>query len=272
MSLPLAFENAGLPASVESMVEALGQASIDTDGGLNGRDLLKLDKNEGVWLFGQDAIELEEDALIAVNPASFCQGFISWAKKGGNILGEVMVPITHPAPQRSTLENTGEKWDEQLSFEAQIVTGEDKGVLLLYKSTAHGGKAFIRSIMRRIVSKMADGKTYIVPTIKLSCTSYDHKSWGTVFKPEYSIAYWLSYSGDKEGEAAKAVSAPPQTAKDQEPEIEEETIQVPVKETAQEAPARRTRRRRGEAQSEPAQEAAPTEEAPQRRRRRRSAS
>lgn len=271
MSLPVAFENAGLPVSVESMAKALGQASIDTDGGLNGRDLLRLDKKDGCWLFGQDGIELEDGALVAVNPGSFMHGFISWASKGGNILGENMTPVTHPAPNRAELPNTGEKWDEQLSFEAQIITGEDAGVTLLYKTTAHGGKAFIRSVMRRIVSKMSEGPNFIVPALTLSSTSYEHKVYGLVFKPEFDVAYWLSFQGDKEGEAPKQVEAP---AKQEavEPEDEEAgVIEEPVK-GAPEAASRRTRRRSASTNDEPAQETKAAEMPNTRRRRRRSAS
>lgn len=278
MTLPIDFANAGIPSNLQALGEALGQASVSTDSGFNGRELLRLSKDDGAWSFGQEQLELEEGAEIAVNPLSFMHGFISWQTKKGEVLGERMVPVTQALPEQAELPNTGEKWDEQLMVEMQILNGEDEGVPLVYKTTAHGGKSLIRAIMRAVTGQIGAGSEYIVPVINLTSSSYQHKVYNTVYKPEFELVAWINMQGEVQT-SKKAIAKPTakSTAKKaavQEPEEEEIEEEVEVKEVkeAAKAPAKRTRRasaaKEEETKEEPAEEA---EEKPQPRRRRRRA-
>lgn len=195
-NLPINFQNGGALANPEDLAQSLGNMASGGEGsqGLDGRELMRLDKHDGLWLYGQDGTEFEEGDQIAVNPSSFKHGYISWKKR--EVVGEKMAPISQPVPSRDDLPETGAKWDEQLQFDAQLMNGPDAGVMLLYKSTALGGKECIRTLARRIVAQIQQNPQYPVPVISLSSTSYEHKEWGTIYKPVFNIVEWLDYDGN----------------------------------------------------------------------------
>lgn len=211
MTFPVAFENAGVPANVEDLAKQLGGMASGGEGSntLEGRELLKMDKNDGTWSYGMDSIELEKSDRIAINPAGFKHGYISWAgerAKMAEVLGEKMAPLSEPAPSRESLPDTGEKWDEQLMFDAQIMDGEDSGTMLVYKSTAHGGKQAIRNLGRQIVAQISRNPKYPVPVVKLTNDSYTHKKYGLIYKPVFDIVDWLDYDGNPAEQEPKKIT------------------------------------------------------------------
>lgn len=243
MTLPIGFQNAGVPADVASLARSLSQLSAGGEGAnsLDGRELLRMDKGDGGWHYGIDGIEIGKGDTIAINPASFKHGFISWGDS--EVLGEMMVAINEPVPQRSTLQDTGEKWDEQLQFEAQVANGDDAGTMLVYKSTAHGGKEAIRTLARQIVAKSQQDPNFIVPIIELSNTSYKHKKYGKIFKPVFTAVDWVDFDGNSKGEpkklAAQSNAPDPAPKADDKRDLIEEALEEPT-----EAPPTNTRRRR----------------------------
>jgi hypothetical protein len=211
--MPLSFQNAGVPANVEDLAKALGTMSAGGEGGnaLEGCDLLKLSQDGDGWVYGQDAIELEEGDYIAANPFSFEHGFISWNTKKNEIMGEMMVPINHAPPNRDNLINTGFEWDEQLKFKAKIVRGDEHsiGVDLVFKTNSHGGKEAIRNLARLIVSCMGQNPEHFVPIVSLNHTHYYHKSWKKyIYKPVFNIVGWMDLDGNEAEDAPKTEKAP----------------------------------------------------------------
>jgi hypothetical protein len=195
------FKSGGL-AKMGDMAKALGglaNAAASSGTSLNGRHLLKVDKNTGDWLWGAEGDELDGD--IAVNPESFQHGLVSWS--GGQIGGEAMVPITDSRPQIADLPETGEKYDLQLSFEAAIVDGPDAGTQLIYKTTAHGGKEFVGKVAQAINAQLEKDPANVVPELALSTSHYKHKKFGKIYKPAFEVMAWSGGSEDSTPEPEK---------------------------------------------------------------------
>jgi hypothetical protein len=199
------FRNAGLPADLNALRKGMEQvaASASGAGAFDGRQLLKLDKGDGSWLYGAEGIEVEEGALIAVDPTSFQHGYILWEQS--KVVAERMASVADPRPQGAG--------SEQLAFNAVIATGADKGVELIFKTTAHGGKEAVRNLIRQIVERMAQTDT-IVPLVELKNESYRHKEYGRIWKPIFAVAQWAALTGtvapkaEVEAEVEPAPAAP----------------------------------------------------------------
>ena len=177
-------QNSGL-ANLESMAKGLGNlANAATQGGntFNGRELLKLDKGMGIWVYGQEAVEL--DATIVVHPESFTHGLIAWGDSV--VLGERMVPVNQTPPQVSDMPAVAVPYAVQLAFEAAI---PGLNTQLIYKTTAHGGKEFIGKLAQAIVAQLDTDPGHPVPELQMTSSSYQHKSWGRIFKPVFKVRF-----------------------------------------------------------------------------------
>lgn len=183
-----------LPANVTNITKGLKKAvtrrQISSDGG----QFLKLSK-AGVWNYGADEIEMEEGALLAINPESFSEGYIAWDRDNpGGPLGEEMTSCMDDPVAKGSLPDVGAPWTEQVAFQAVVINGEDAGVELIYKTSSKGGiKAFnklINEILRHLEENPGDDK--IVPIIELGNDSYKHPKYGRIYTPVLTIAQWAS--------------------------------------------------------------------------------
>ena len=79
------FSGGSLPADPSSLAAGLQNvgASVQSGGGV---PFLKLSKS-GRWMYGAEAIEVEEGSTWAINPYSIEHGFACWGD--GELLGEV---------------------------------------------------------------------------------------------------------------------------------------------------------------------------------------
>ena len=143
-------------------------------------------------------MEPEEDARWAVNPYSFQHGVIQWVDSKVN--AEVMVPVTQPMPQKGEPVNDSEGkacgFDEQLAFQLQCVSGEDKGVQVLFKSTSVGGKKAVGALATAIAAAAGRGDEAVIPVVLLETSSYQHKKYGKIYTPELSVVEWLTPAGE----------------------------------------------------------------------------
>ena len=179
-------QNSGL-ANLEGMAKGLGNlANAASQGGstFNGRELLKLDKGMGIWVYGQEGLGLD-DAHIVINPQSFTHGLIAWGDSV--VLGERMVSVNQTAPQPHDMPDVGKSYDMQLAFEAAIC---GLNTQLIYKTTAHGGKEFVGKLAQAIVEQLSNDPGHPVPELAMSSSSYQHKSWGRIFKPVFKVVAW----------------------------------------------------------------------------------
>lgn len=258
------FNAAGVPATPADLVKGLQNvvATVQSGGGL---PFLKLAKG-GYWAYGAEEIEVQEGSLWAVNPASLQHGWAAWGE--GELLGEAMVAFNSAPPARQSLPDYGVSWEQQLAVQLQCMSGEDKGVNVLYKGTSLGLRTAIKELINDLIEQLQRDPENCVPVVKLEVDHYQHKKYGRVYTPVLEIVRWISFSGESAGAAATAAPEAEPEAVAAEPETETETAEAPA--------ARAGRRRRvpaataaddGDEQPEAADEPAATSTTGRRRRR-----
>ena len=177
-----------------------------------GGDALLRMLKDGGWVYGQDNAEVEEGSIWAVGTMTIQHGYASWTRKGegegsNQLVGEVMVPMTHPQPARGDLPSTGWDWSDQLSFLLKCTTGEDVDTQVLYKTTSVGGINAGRELINAIIAQLDVDETKPLPMVELHCGHYQHKKYGKTYTPEFKIVGWAPLEGPAPAKAAAAPAA-----------------------------------------------------------------
>jgi hypothetical protein len=227
-------------ANVEDLNNRLvrGRQNIPSPVG-GGDTLLRVDQNDGLFVFGPDNVEVEENSKWAVNPWSFKTGWVCWAdrKMNGNKnekLGEKMVDAANAIPEPDLPDawaDKGGKWVAQISFELFCIDGEDTGQKVLYQNSSNGAiKAYEK--MYDAVLDRPNLDCYF-PIVVPEVSSYMNKGYNKrIYEPVFEIVDWadveqklLSATGKK----AKKVEAKEETSEaaeddqaDAAPEADEE--------------------------------------------------
>ena len=184
------FGNAKLP-SVQSLSKAL--RSLEHEVGGSGMAILKMDKT-GHWVFGADQTEVEETSTWAVNPFSFVHGYIAWGD--GEVLAEKMVPVADPLPEVDAAPpNAKRGWELQVGMSLKCMSGEDKGLEVVYNVTSVGGKRAVQKLALDIAAQVEVDQSKPVPVVNLKKEHYTHKSYGRIFTPVFDIRAWVSLNG-----------------------------------------------------------------------------
>jgi len=184
------FGNAKLP-SVQSLSKAL--RSLEHEVGGSGMAILKMDKT-GHWVFGADQTEVEETSTWAVNPFSFVHGYIAWGE--GEVLAEKMVPVADPLPEVDAAPpNAKRGWELQVGMSLKCMSGEDKGLEVVYNVTSVGGKRAVQKLALDIAAQVEQDQSKPVPVVRLKKEHYTHKSYGRIFTPVFDITAWVSLDG-----------------------------------------------------------------------------
>ena len=192
MSNLVKFASAGLPA-VQSLSSAL--RSISTDAGGMGVAILKMDRT-GTWCFGADQTEVDDESAWAVNPFSFVHGFIAWGE--GEVLSEVVTPITQPLPEVDEAPAAAKKgWEKVVGMSLQCVSGEDKGLDVRFTTTSVGGKRAVQGLAAEIAAQVDRDSTLPVPVVKLKKEHYQHKTYGKIYTPLFAVQSWVSMDGEE---------------------------------------------------------------------------
>lgn len=169
-----------------------------------GDYLLRLLK-DGLWVYGAENVEVEDDSEWAVNPLSLQHGWIAWTdykKKKNEVLAEVMVPLTSPLPDYASLRKVQDddgnelEYVQQISFQLQCMTGADKGEQVLYKATSVGGMNASKGLLNSIIQQLDTDENNPVPILVLGSDSYIHKTYGKTYVPEFEIVDWVPLDGD----------------------------------------------------------------------------
>jgi hypothetical protein len=197
------FGGSNLPTNPADLLQGLQHISAGLTGRSGGMPILRLLKH-GVFAYGQEDIEPQEGSEWAINPHSIHHGFACWGD--GELLGEAMVPLNQPPPNASDLQDYGEPWSPQISFQLQCLNGEDTGVTVLYKGTSIGFRNAAKSIIDQIVLQVQHEPAKYVPVISLELGHYHHKKHGKTFFPVLDVVRWISIDGDK-GDDGKAAAA-----------------------------------------------------------------
>lgn len=230
----VATTNNSLPANIGNMAAALAQSASSAGASGAGELYLKMTKF-GEWVFGAEEDEIEEGAILAINPMGFEHGWTAWGSKErgneGTNVGEVMVPATQPLPAEGDLPAVNGDWTKQIGVQLRCTNGEDEGLQFIWKSNSNGGRQAYAGLMQEVVSRIqaAPEDGTVVPLVKLRTDSYTHKTYGKIFKPILEVVGWATMDGEQAAEAAPAVED--QTKPEPEPEVQEE------------APRRRRRRK-----------------------------
>ena len=200
----MSFAIANLPP-VSSLSVAL--RTLEKDVGAVGSVILKMDKG-GHWIYGAEQTEVESDSTWAVNPFSFIHGYIAWGD--GEVLGEMMVPVTEPKPELPPVPHGAKKgWEVQVGMSLKCLSGPDKGLEVRYTTTSVGGKRAVNTLGVAIAAQCETTPGKPVPVVALKKDSYQHKSYGKIYTPVFEIQDWASMDGQTdEAEAATEEAAP----------------------------------------------------------------
>ena len=251
------FPGGGLPATAADLAKGLQNVTQNMGPQAGGMPYVKLGK-DGIWTYGQEAIEVEEGSEWAVNPYSMQHGWAAWGD--GELFGEVMVPMTQTPPPKTELQDFGVEWKTQLGIVLQCVSGEDKGQTVLYKGTSIGMQNAIRELNANIMDQLQKDQVNIVPVVTLDVDDYRHKKHGKIYTPELTIVAWVSME--------TGTTADPDG--DEDPEsLSQDAADFETEAAAPEPEKPPRTRRRGKAAEEPTTaEEAPAEKPTRRRRRR----
>jgi|KBSMisStandDraft_5_1062788.scaffolds.fasta_scaffold189028_1 hypothetical protein len=203
---------AGLPATMlEQIAKGIAENRAPTSVAGGGKPLLRL-LRDGIWVFGQENIEVQEGSHWAVNPMMLVHGWVCWIDGGPNakneLAGEVMGPMWEPrVPRPAAIEATPFK--EQYGCDLKCLTGDDVGAEVTFKTPSDGGiRAMVKlrdEIQRHLIN---GGAAYPCPVVELLEESYQHSKWGKIYKPILSIVGWCDMNGQMAGAAAAQVEPP----------------------------------------------------------------
>lgn len=155
---------------------------------------LKLSK-VGVWVYGQENVEVEEGSFWALNPSSLQHGWISWGDSA--VLGEHMVSITKPRMAKEDLEPTGAEWKKQWGVQMCCIKGADKGINVIYNTTSKGGKAAFDKYYAVLGTQFDKDGEKVIAVCELKVSSYHHKEHSKIFIPILDIRHWVDAEGSK---------------------------------------------------------------------------
>lgn len=189
---------------------------------------------DGIWVYGQDNIEVEDGSEWAVNPLSIRHGFVCWTnkKKGegkNELLGEVYASMSSEPIDPSTLPDKGWPWKPATSVELKCVTeGDDEDEEVIYKPSSVGGANAMQELLDAIEEQLDKGGDAIVPVIKLTNDHYQHKQYGKTYVPMFEVVDWMTMDGIAADEPA---AEPAKEEPKEEPKTAQRTRTTAVKET-----------------------------------------
>lgn len=223
-----------------------------------GEPILRMGR-DGIWIYGQENIEVEEGSRWAVNPLSIQHGYTCWkvipegSKEKPELLGEELVSFQEPKPLKTALPDYGHPWLDCVSVSLMCVSGEDKGEQVLYKVTSTGGRRALDDLLKALSAQLDADPAKPVPVVELLSDHYPHKTYGKTYFPILRIDRWVP------------LTEMPDSAPAGQPETDEpDEAPEPAETKAAEAP----RRRAAPAPEKPAETPAPAPATGERRRRR----
>lgn len=164
--------------------------------------MLTKGRDAGTWVYGQEETEVEADSLWAADPHSLKQGWVAWdSNSGGAPVQEIMVPINRPLPPINSLPPLGMSApdkkgnSEQLEYARQqsvdfvCVSGEDEGVVVEYKQSSTGAMKLFGGLTNALLAQVQKGDD-IVAIGKLGFSTYEHKKYGEIYNPTFTIVEW----------------------------------------------------------------------------------
>lgn len=173
------------------------QATTLVAGG--GKDLIRLDKSDGSWVIGQSDEPVQDGSKWMINILSLCHGHICWSDYKGarknERLGEVMVPMSEPKPPKpQPIE--GFPFQEQRSFDALCLNGEDAGVEGQFKNGSVGAMKAFKKLEDAVKTQLRSDRAFPCPVIMFKSDAYKHADYGRIWNPIFEIVDWATLNGD----------------------------------------------------------------------------
>lgn len=254
MSNALAEFHAGgglTPADLNAKL-ARGRQNIPTP--LGGDTLLRVDQNDGIFVYGADNVEVEEGSLWAVNPFSFKTGWVCWAdrKMNGNKnekLGEKMGPAENPIDEPALPDEwaaKGGSWVQQVGFDLVCISGEDEGTKVLFQNSSNGAIKAYEATYDAVMDRPSFDHCFPICDLKIS--SYMNKGYNKrIYEPVFEIVDWADAEQNRLSSGkptkAKAIEQKAEPEAEEAPEAAgDETDAAPEAETQEAQPRRRRRR------------------------------
>lgn len=198
------FKGINLPAKAADLVTGL-KTVVAEKPMQNSMPLLRL--VDGEWVYGADNIQVEEESVWAIHPGSFMHGYCAW--DDGQLVGEVMVPVSQPRPSHAELPPVSVQWQEQMSFIAACTSGEDTGTTVLYKNSSLGGRNAITELAQKIIQQADKDPSKLVPLVALEVGNYKHKKYGKVYTPTFAVQSFAALESTQDEEEVKAEEPKP---------------------------------------------------------------
>ncbi|MEN6664368.1 MAG: hypothetical protein ABFD85_10270, partial [Phycisphaerae bacterium] len=98
-------------------------------------------------------------------------------------------------------------WELQVGMSLKCMSGEDKGLEVVYNVTSVGGKRAVQKLALDIAAQVEKDQTKPVAVVRLKKEHYTHKSYGRIYTPIFDIAAWVGLDG--QGPAPAAEEAAP---------------------------------------------------------------
>jgi len=265
---------AGLTAEafLDAGAQGFSEARPTSEGG--GTPFLKCDKESGDWTMGQENTACPADSLWAVFVQTFSQGWVAW--KGLTLEAKQMATIGTPPVDETTLPPVAAKTGWEPNVGVVLVCVEcpsDEGLIgtmAIFEQRSRGGIEAWNKLYDATMARARSGKADFAPVVSLSHTSYEHKEWGTVFKPLFVPEDWDSPDSllEEFGTPPEVQSKDGDQGSDVKPVSRRRAAAPEIEDSAGDARAARRARR---AAQEEADDADVIEETPAPRRRRRGA-
>jgi hypothetical protein len=182
--------------SLEALSASLNSVDTSAFGGRSGLPMMLFKREgSGTYVVGQKKVVVEAGSRWAVNPTTFCWGYIAFTKD--NKRHERLVPVSKPRPDITTLPDVGAEWQDEMTVNMKCVSGIDESLEVVFKASTEGGlkelMQVVEKVRDRINSREHDGK--IVPIARLKKDSYPHSDYGRVWFPVLEIDEWVTLGG-----------------------------------------------------------------------------
>ena len=205
------FDNPNLEITTEAFDQAIKHTRAGRPLASSGGSYLKLGRNDGIWSYGVDDVEVDPDTLWQINSYGLRQGWVVWAdpkRNGGSRgkLGELMGPFNNP-PAMPTTDHTNKSdgWQEQVGSDLVGMSGEDEGEMVTFGSSSRGGLKAYSQLINVIANRPKPD--YHHPIVKLRESHYTNKTYGgTTYEPLFEIVDWLDNDRNLLSEQLQAIA------------------------------------------------------------------
>jgi hypothetical protein len=189
---------------LKGLVEGIQESNSTTILAGGGMPILRLLKS-GVFVYGQNADEVQEGSEWAINPLSIMHGWGCWSDNPGNqkntLLGEIMVPVNQKKPLKPEPIN-GFEYKEQRFMNLMCVTGNDEGTEVVWKIGSLGGMRAYSNFSAAFTAQLRKDPKHPVAIVQLLVDDYPHPKWGQTFVPVIEIVDWASLDGTRQNGAS----------------------------------------------------------------------